>query len=78
MATYRGSEIIAEYIIKEKVPYIMGYAGHGAIGFLDGVYDRTDKIKIIWPRVETAAGFMAATLLGFIGPRKALRQLKRE
>lgn len=59
MATYRGSEIIAEYIIKEKVPYIMGYAGHGAIGFLDGVYDRTDKIKIIWPRVETAAGFMA-------------------
>ncbi len=59
MATYRGSEIIAEYIIKEKVPYIMGYAGHGAIGFLDGVYDRTDKIKIIWPRVEQAAGFMA-------------------
>ena len=59
MATYRGSEIIAEYIIKEKVPYIMGYAGHGAIGFLDGVYDRTDKIKIIWPRIETAAGFMA-------------------
>ena len=59
MTTYRGSEIIAEYIIKEKVPYIMGYAGHGAIGFLDGVYDRTDKIKIIWPRIETAAGFMA-------------------
>jgi len=59
MAEYRGSEIIAEYLLKEKVPYIMGYAGHAAIGLLDGIYDRTDKIKVIWPRVEQAAGFMA-------------------
>ncbi len=59
MAEYRGNEIIAEYLIKEKIPYIMGYAGHGAIGLLDGIYDRTDKIKVIWPRVEQAAGFMA-------------------
>ena len=28
----RGTDIIAEYLIKEKVPYILGYAGHGAIG----------------------------------------------
>jgi acetolactate synthase I/II/III large subunit len=59
MAEHRGNEIIAEYLIKEKTPYIMGYAGHGAIGLLDGIYDRTDKIKVIWPRVEQAAGFMA-------------------
>ncbi|MGQ9600757.1 MAG: thiamine pyrophosphate-binding protein [Anaerolineae bacterium] len=59
MAEYRGNEIVAEYLIKEKIPYIMGYAGHGAIGLLDGIYDRTDKIKVIWPRIEQAAGFMA-------------------
>ncbi len=59
MAEYRGNDFIAEYLIKEKIPYVMGYAGHGAIGLLDGIYDRTDKIKVIWPRVEQAAGFMA-------------------
>jgi len=59
MAEYRGNEIIAEYLIKENIPYIMGYAGHGAIGLLDGIYDRTDKIQVIWPRIEQAAGFIA-------------------
>ncbi len=59
MAEYRGCEIIAEYLIKEKVPYVIGYAGHGAIGLLDGIYDRQDKIRVIWPRVEQAAGFIA-------------------
>src|SRR5208337_3521903 len=26
---------------------------------LDGIYDHTDKIKVIFPRIEQAAGFMA-------------------
>lgn len=55
----RGSEIIADYLVKEKVPFVLGYAGHGAIGLLDAVYDRTDRIRHISPRVEQAAGFMA-------------------
>lgn len=55
----RGNEIIAEYLIKEKVPYLFGYAGHGAIGLLDAIYDRTDKIRHISPRIEQTAGFMA-------------------
>lgn len=55
----RGNEIIAEYLIKEKVPFLLGYAGHGAIGLLDAIYDRTDKIRHISPRVEQGAGFMA-------------------
>lgn len=59
MTEYRGNEIIAEYLIKEKIPYVLGYAGHGAIGLLDGIYDRTDKIQVIFPRIEQAAGFMA-------------------
>ena len=55
----RGTDIIAEYLIKEKVPYILGYAGHGAIGLLDGIHKHTDRIRHISPRVEQAAGFMA-------------------
>jgi acetolactate synthase I/II/III large subunit len=55
----RGTDIIAEYLIKEKIPYILGYAGHGAIGLLDGIYKQTDRIRHIQPRIEQAAGFMA-------------------
>ncbi len=55
----RGTDIIAEYLFKEKVPYILGYAGHGAIGLLDGLYKKTDRIRHISPRIEQAAGFMA-------------------
>jgi len=55
----RGADIIAEYLVKERVPYIMGYAGHGAIGLLDGIYRHTDRIRHIQPRIEQAAGFMA-------------------
>ena len=59
MAEIRGADLIVEYLIREKVKYIFGYAGHGAIGMLDGVYDRQDELKVIFPRIETAAGFMA-------------------
>ena len=55
----RGTDIIAEYLVKEKVPYILGYAGHGAIGLLDGLYKQTSRIRHISPRIEQAAGFMA-------------------
>jgi acetolactate synthase I/II/III large subunit len=55
----RGADIIAEYLVKEKIPYILGYAGHGAIGLLDGLYKQTDRIRHISPRIEQSAGFMA-------------------
>ena len=43
----RGADLIAEYLVKEKVPNILGYAGHGAIGLLDGIYKQTDRIRHI-------------------------------
>ena len=58
-AEKKGSEVLADYLIKEKIPYILGYAGHGVIGMLDGIYDRQDDLKVIWPRIEQAGGFMA-------------------
>jgi len=59
LGRYKGGEVVAEYMLKEKIPYLLGYAGHGAIGLLDAFYDKQDQIKIVWPRIETAAGFMA-------------------
>ena len=65
----RGADIIAEYLIKEKVPYILGYAGHGAIGLLDGIFSRTDRIRHISPRIEqSAAGPLSERLTDGIVP----------
>src|SRR5204862_417901 len=59
MAEIRGCDLVTEYLLKEKVPYLFGYAGHGAVGLLDGVYNHQDELKIIFPRIESAAGYMA-------------------
>jgi acetolactate synthase-1/2/3 large subunit len=59
MAEIRGCDLVVEYLIKEKVPYLFGYAGHGAVGLLDGVYNHQDELKIVFPRIESAAGYMA-------------------
>lgn len=55
----RGCDLVVDYLIKEKTPYIFGYAGHGAVGLLDGVYHRQSELKLVWPRIESAAGYMA-------------------
>jgi acetolactate synthase-1/2/3 large subunit len=59
MAKMRGAEIIAEYLVREKVPYLFGLCGHGDIGFLDALFDRQDQIKPMTVRHEQAAGHMA-------------------
>lgn len=59
VSKWKGADIIAEYMMKEKIPYMIGYAGHGAIGMLDAFFNKQDDIKIVWPRIETACGFMA-------------------
>ena len=59
MSEMRGCDLVVDYLIKEKTPYMFGYAGHGAVGLLDGVYHRQDEIKIVFPRIESAAGYMA-------------------
>ena len=61
MPKMRGADIIAEYLVKEKVPYMFGLCGHGNIGLLDAFYDRQDKIKLMTVRHEQAAGHMADT-----------------
>ena len=32
MSRMRGADIVVEYLIREKVPYVFGLCGHGNIG----------------------------------------------
>jgi len=59
MAKMKGGELIAEYLVQEKVPYIFGICGHGNVGILDALYDVQDKLQLISPRHEQCAGHMA-------------------
>ncbi|HET7340855.1 MAG TPA: thiamine pyrophosphate-binding protein, partial [Methylomirabilota bacterium] len=55
----RGADVIAEYLIRERVPYVFGLCGHGIIGLMDGLAARADRIKMIGVHHEQAAGYMA-------------------
>jgi acetolactate synthase-1/2/3 large subunit len=59
MANRKGADLIAEYLIREKFPYVFGLCGHGNVGMLDALYDVRDRIKLISPRHEQTAGHMA-------------------
>ena len=54
-----GGEIIVEYLVREQVPYVFGLCGHGNVGLLDALYDRSDAIRTISTRHEQTAGHMA-------------------
>jgi len=54
-----GGQVIIDYLIREKVPYIFGLCGHGNIGLIDAMYERSDDIKTISVHHESVSGFMA-------------------
>ena len=55
----KGAEIITEYLIRERVPYAVGLCGHGNLGLLDALYDRSEQIRTLSVHHESAAGFIA-------------------
>ncbi|MCX7962064.1 MAG: thiamine pyrophosphate-binding protein [Burkholderiales bacterium] len=59
MARMKGGELIAEYLVRQKVPYVFGICGHGNVGMLDALYAVRDKVKLVSPRHEQCAGHMA-------------------
>ncbi|MBN9425561.1 MAG: thiamine pyrophosphate-binding protein [Burkholderiales bacterium] len=59
MAMIKGGELIAEYLIKQKVPYVFGICGHGNVGILDALHEVRDQVKLVSPRHEQCAGHMA-------------------
>src|SRR5262245_21177647 len=59
MARMKGGELIAEYLIKNKIPYVFGICGHGNVGMLDALYQARGHIKLVSPRHEQVAAHMA-------------------
>jgi len=54
-----GGQVIVDYLIREKVPYVFGLCGHGNISFIDALHERSRDIKTISVHHESVAGFMA-------------------
>lgn len=54
-----GGQIIAEHLIAEGVPYIVGIPGHGSIALADAFLDKRDKITMLQPRCENGAVYLA-------------------
>src|SRR5215468_1613147 len=59
MARMKGADLIAEHLIRNKIPYVFGICGHGNVGMLDALYAARDKIKLVSPRHEQVAAHMA-------------------
>ena len=59
MKSFKGGEIIVDYLIAERVPYLVGLCGHGDVGLMDAALDRQDRIKTVSTHNEQIAGFMA-------------------
>jgi acetolactate synthase-1/2/3 large subunit len=59
MPERKGAELIAEFLVKERIPYVFGLCGHGNVGLLDALYDVRDQVKFVAPRHEQTAGHMA-------------------
>ncbi len=59
MADMSGAELVVEYAIREKVPYILGLSGHSLLPLLEAVYQRQDRIKHMMVRHEHVATCLA-------------------
>lgn len=57
--TVKGAELIADFLVKRGVPYVVGLCGHGDIGMLDALQARRDEISVISVHHEAAAGYIA-------------------
>jgi acetolactate synthase-1/2/3 large subunit len=55
----KGGELIAEYLVANRIPYVFGICGHGNVGMLDALYAARDRIRMISPRHEQVAAHMA-------------------
>ena len=59
MARMKGADLITEYLIDSKIPYVFGICGHGNVGMLNSLYASRDRIKLVSPRHEQVAAHMA-------------------
>ncbi len=55
MTRKKGSDLIAEFLINEKIPYVFGIRGHGNVGMLDALYDVQVDANVRPPATGTRA-----------------------
>lgn len=60
----KGADIIAEYMMKEKIPYMIGYAGHGAIGMLDSSSTSRTTSKLYGPGLRPPVALWPTPISG--------------
>ena len=54
-----GGQIIAEMLVREGVPYVVGIPGHGNIMLVDALRERSDRIGFLQTRSEHGAVHLA-------------------
>ena len=59
MLKYTGGEIIAKYLIKEGLKYVIGIPGHGNLPLVDAFFKDKDKLKLIQPKQEMSGVHLA-------------------
>ena len=59
MPRMKGADLITEYLVASKVPYVFGVCGHGNVGILDSLFEARDRITLVSPRHEQVAAHMA-------------------
>src|SRR5262245_65781973 len=59
MPRMKGADLITEYLISNRIPYVFGVVGHGKVGMLDSLPHARDKVKLVSPRHEQVAAHMA-------------------
>jgi acetolactate synthase I/II/III large subunit len=57
--TMKGADIIVDYLVRQRVPYLFGVCGHGNVGFLDAAARAGNAIRTISVHHEQSAGHMA-------------------
>lgn len=43
----KGADIIVDYLVRQRVPYLFGVCGHGNVGFLDAAARASNAIRTI-------------------------------
>jgi acetolactate synthase I/II/III large subunit len=59
MPRMKGADLITEYLVDNRIPYVFGICGHGNVGMLDSLHQARDRIKLVSPRHEQVAAHMA-------------------
>ena len=58
MPRMKGADVITEYLIDSKIPYVFGICGHGNVGMLDSLYAARGRITLVSPRHEQVAAHL--------------------